>query len=41
MKYRLIGNSGLRLSEMILGTMTFVEDWGWGGPKQEAETYEH
>ncbi len=30
MKYRLFGNSGLRVSEISLGTMTFGEDWGWG-----------
>ena len=28
--YRLLGNSGLRVSPMCLGTMTFGEDWGWG-----------
>ena len=28
MKYRLLGNSGLRVSEAALGTMTFGEDWG-------------
>ena len=31
MKYYLLGNSGLRVSELCLGTMTFGEDWGWGG----------
>src|SRR6266511_1491064 len=36
MKYRLLGNSGLRVSEMALGTMTFGEDWGWGVAKDEA-----
>jgi len=36
MKYRLFGNSGLRVSEISLGTMTFGEDWGWGSPKDEA-----
>ena len=36
MNYRLLGNSGLRVSEMALGTMTFGEDWGWGAPKEEA-----
>ncbi len=36
MKYRLLGNSGLRVAEMSLGTMTFGEDWGWGSPKDEA-----
>jgi aryl-alcohol dehydrogenase-like predicted oxidoreductase len=28
--YRLLGRSGLRVSELCLGTMTFGEDWGWG-----------
>ena len=37
MKYRLLGNSGLRVSELALGTMTFGEDWGWGSPKDEAQ----
>jgi len=30
MRYRLLGNSGLRVSEAALGTMTFGDDWGWG-----------
>jgi aryl-alcohol dehydrogenase-like predicted oxidoreductase len=37
MKYRLLGKSGLRVSEAALGTMTFGEDWGWGSPKAEAQ----
>jgi aryl-alcohol dehydrogenase-like predicted oxidoreductase len=36
MRYRLLGNSGLRVSEAALGTMTFGDDWGWGSPKDEA-----
>ena len=36
MNYRLLGRSGLRVSELCLGTMTFGEDWGWGTPKDEA-----
>src|SRR5260370_33067253 len=36
MKYRLLGNSGLRVSEAALGAMTFGEDWGWGSAKDEA-----
>lgn len=36
MRYRLLGNSGLRVSEACLGTMTFGEDWGWGSGKDEA-----
>ncbi|MEM7336796.1 MAG: aldo/keto reductase, partial [Chloroflexota bacterium] len=30
MNYQLLGKSGLRVSEIALGTMTFGEDWGWG-----------
>ncbi len=33
MRYRLLGKSGLRVSELCLGTMTFGEDWGWGSSK--------
>src|SRR4029434_6032588 len=43
MNYRLLGKSGLRVSETALGTMTFGEEWGWGASKDEArkvyETY--
>ena len=34
--YLLLGRSGLRVSPMALGTMTFGEDWGWGADAQEA-----
>jgi aryl-alcohol dehydrogenase-like predicted oxidoreductase len=37
MRYRLLGNSGLRVSEAALGAMTFGDDWGWGSPKDEAQ----
>jgi aryl-alcohol dehydrogenase-like predicted oxidoreductase len=37
MKYRLLGKSGLRVSEAALGTMTFGDEWGWGSPKTEAQ----
>lgn len=30
MKYKLFGKSGLRVSELCLGTMTFGEEFGWG-----------
>ncbi len=30
MKTQLLGRSGLRVSELCLGTMTFGEDWQWG-----------
>ncbi len=36
MRYRLLGNSGLRVSAACLGTMTFGDDWGWGSAKDEA-----
>ncbi len=36
MRYRLFGRSGLRVSELALGTMTFGEDWGWGATKEES-----
>ena len=37
MEYKLLGNSGLRVSEISLGTMTFGTDWGWGASAQEAK----
>jgi aryl-alcohol dehydrogenase-like predicted oxidoreductase len=36
MRYKLLGNSGLRVSELCLGTMTFGEIWGWGSSKDES-----
>jgi aryl-alcohol dehydrogenase-like predicted oxidoreductase len=36
MRYRLLGNSGLRVSELCLGTMTFGEEWGWGSNQQDS-----
>jgi aryl-alcohol dehydrogenase-like predicted oxidoreductase len=36
MRYKLLGKSGLRVSELCLGTMTFGDDWGWGAPKDES-----
>lgn len=36
MRYQLLGKSGLRVSELCLGTMTFGEDWGWGASKSES-----
>ncbi|MGB0071078.1 MAG: aldo/keto reductase [Isosphaeraceae bacterium] len=36
MRYRLLGKSGLRVSQLCLGTMTFGEDWGWGSSKDES-----
>jgi aryl-alcohol dehydrogenase-like predicted oxidoreductase len=36
MRYKLLGASGLRVSEVALGTMTFGETWGWGASKDES-----
>lgn len=36
MRYKLLGRSGLRVSELCLGAMTFGQDWGWGASKDEA-----
>ena len=36
MKYHLLGKSGLRVSELCLGAMTFGEEWGWGASKEES-----
>jgi aryl-alcohol dehydrogenase-like predicted oxidoreductase len=36
MRYQLLGRSGLRVSEICLGTMTFGEEWGWGSSKEES-----
>ncbi len=37
MGYKLLGKSGLRVSELALATMTFGEDWGWGASKEESK----
>jgi len=37
MNYKLFGKSGLRVSELALGTMTFGEEWGWGANKEESK----
>lgn len=36
MRYKLLGHSRLRVSELCLGTMTFGETWGWGASKAES-----
>ncbi len=36
MRYKVLGQSGLHVSELCLGTMTFGDDWGWGAPKEES-----
>jgi len=35
--YVTLGRSGLRVSPLCLGTMTFGEDWGFGSPVKESE----
>ena len=35
MRYKLLGKTGLRVSELCPGTMTFGEEWGWGASKVE------
>lgn len=37
MRYKLLGKSGLRVSELALGTMTFGEDWGFGASREESK----
>ncbi|HEX6509905.1 MAG TPA: aldo/keto reductase [Chloroflexota bacterium] len=36
MRYKLLGKSGLRVSQLCLGTMTFGETWGWGASREES-----
>jgi aryl-alcohol dehydrogenase-like predicted oxidoreductase len=36
MKYYLLGKSGLRVSEVALGAMSFGTEWGWGADINEA-----
>ncbi|MGF1641307.1 MAG: aldo/keto reductase, partial [Rhodospirillales bacterium] len=35
--YRLLGRSGLRVSPICLGTMTFGRDWGWGADNETSK----
>lgn len=35
-QYRLLGRSGLRVSPLSLGTMTFGSEWGWGADDAES-----
>lgn len=37
MKYKLFGKTGLRVSELCLGAMTFGEEWGTGADKKESK----
>lgn len=36
MRYKLLGQSGLRVSEMCLGTMSFGDVWGFGADEKES-----
>mgnify|MGYP000155056909 CR=1 FL=1 len=36
MEYRNLGRTGLKVSELCLGTMTFGDDWGWGAAPEES-----
>jgi aryl-alcohol dehydrogenase-like predicted oxidoreductase len=36
MNYKLLGHSGLRVSDLCLGTMTFGLEWGWGSDKEQS-----
>jgi len=36
MRYKLLGKSGLKVSELCLGAMTFGDDWGWGSTKDKS-----
>jgi aryl-alcohol dehydrogenase-like predicted oxidoreductase len=37
MRYKLLGKSGVRVSELVLGTMTFGTAWGWGASPEESK----
>jgi aryl-alcohol dehydrogenase-like predicted oxidoreductase len=36
MRYKLFGRSGLKVSELALGAMTFGEVWGWGANEADS-----
>ena len=36
MRYQTFGNTGLKVSELCLGAMTFGEEWGWGSSAKES-----
>jgi aryl-alcohol dehydrogenase-like predicted oxidoreductase len=37
MNYKLLGQSGLRVSELSLGTMGFGTEWKWGADKEKSQ----
>ena len=36
-RYYTLGRSGLRVSRLALGTMTFGTEWGWGADQAAAK----
>lgn len=38
MSFYTLGNSGLRVTRLALGTMTFGTEWGWGAEKESARS---
>lgn len=38
LRYKILGHSGLRVSELCLGAMTFGEEYGWGANLDECRT---
>jgi aryl-alcohol dehydrogenase-like predicted oxidoreductase len=40
-EYTLLGRSGLRVSPLALGTMTFGTEWGWGSDENTARAIFH
>jgi len=36
MEFYMLGNSGLKVTRLALGTMTFGTEWGWGADKEAA-----
>ncbi|MCA9707587.1 MAG: aldo/keto reductase [Myxococcales bacterium] len=36
LRYRMLGSTGLRVSELCLGTMSFGDDWGFGADEAES-----
>ena len=40
-EYHLLGRSGLRVSPLCLGTMTFGTEWGWGADETVSRAMFH
>src|SRR5262245_63702152 len=41
MKYRFLGRTGLKVSNIALGTGSFGTTWGYGAPSEAARTIYH